>query len=152
MSGQYPFIPPSPLEDGALLQSARRRQRAVQPPSLLTTSLSNAQSVGLGLGLNPQTPLSSTSLSSPFSIHQGSHYPISSEGAARGTSPMALRSALSGIYNPQQWGPISNENSPIPATVSTFPSSQTRLSTRVTTFATQPRGPDGENCCSIDEN
>lgn len=144
MSNPYPYG--STTEDGASLHSPRRRQRAIQPPSLLTTSLNNAQSFGLGLGAYTQTPISSTTLSTPFSAHPSSAYPASPGGAARGTSPMALRSAVGtgGPYNPQQWGRISSESSPVPATGSISVATQRFQSTTVTTLATQPTGPDGK--------
>ena len=149
MSSQYPYD--FSLEDASSLHPPRRRQRAVQPPSLLTTSLNNAQNLGHGLGLNAQTPLSSTSLSSPFSVHQATPYPASPGGAMRGTSPMALRSTASGSgqYNPQQWGPISHEGSPMQVTGSTFALTHSRHPSRVTVLAGQPRGPDGRSVVKL---
>ena len=143
MSSHYPYD--HPLEDASSLHPPRRRQRGVQPPSLLTTSLNNAQHLGHGMGVSVQTPVSSTTLSSPFSVHQATPYPASPGGVMRGTSPMALRSAvsLSGQYNPQQWGPISHEGSPMQVTGSTFTLTHSRQASRVTSLAGQPRGPDG---------
>ena len=130
----------------AASRSPRRRQRAPQPPSLLTTSLGNAQNAGLGLGLYDRTPVSTTSLSSPFSIHQPtSMYPASPGGALRGSSPMALRSteSFNAPYNPQQWRPSSTASS-IPASGTTFSTTQHRQQFRLAPSTVQPRGPDGE--------
>ncbi|MCJ1351829.1 MAG: hypothetical protein MMC33_001813 [Icmadophila ericetorum] len=143
MSQQYPYGFVS--DNGEPLRSPRLRQ---QPPSLLTTSLNNnAQQLGLGLsvGVNGQTPQSSTSLSSPFSLHHASPYPEYGN-SARGTSPMASRGTggFNSQYNPQQWGPIANENAVVPTIRSTFIVTHPRQSSsRVTTISTnQPRGPD----------
>ena len=145
MSQQYPYGFVS--DNGEPLRSPRLRQ---QPPSLLTTSLNNnAQQLGLGLsvGVNGQTPQSSTSLSSPFSLHHASPYPEYGN-SARGTSPMASRGTggFNSQYNPQQWGPIANENAVVPTIRSTFIVTHPRQSSsRVTTISTnQPRGPDGK--------
>ena len=91
----------------------RRRQNPNQPPNLLTTSLGNARNAGLGLGRVVQTPISSTTLSSPFSAYPQSTNPQSPGGAMRGASPMASRSAsaFSAHYNPQQWGAVNNFSS-----------------------------------------
>lgn len=151
MGSPYPYG--SAPHDGAPLQPPRRRERAIQPPSLLTTSLNNAQNFGLGLGPYASTPLSTTTLSTPFSVHHQSPYPASPGGASRGTSPMALRSAVGtgGPYNPQQWGPISNENTTMPATGPSFTAAQRFQSTRVTTVTTQPTGPDGKSLFLVSE-
>ena len=127
--------------------SPRRRQHAVQPPNLLTTSLGNARA-GLGIGAISQTPISATSLSSPFaaSAYPLSTIPTSPGGAMRGTSPMTFRSqsGFSSSYNPQQWGPVGNETPGV---------STTRLtrgqSSRTTVFAPQPVGPDGRELTTI---
>ena len=135
-----------PESAGVVPLSPRRRQRAPQPPSLLTTCLGNAQSAGLGLSVNGQTPVSTTSLSSPFSVHQpSSPYPASPAGALRRVSPMATRSAagFNAPYNPQQWGSMSN-SSPVPVSTSTFSTTQPRQHSRLVASTVQPRGPDGE--------
>ncbi len=121
--------------------SPRRRQHAVQPPNLLTTSLGNARNAGLGIGGVSQTPISATSLSSPFSAsaYPQSPNPASPGSAMRGTSPLTFRShtGLSATYNPQQWGPLSNDT-PVSTTRST-----TSHSSRAPALAPRPVGPEG---------
>ena len=141
MTAQY--SPYAGADLGGGLVSPRRRGHPGQPPSLLTTSLNNnAQHLGLGHGLHAQTPLSTTSLSSPFSGSQ-SHYTASPGGASRGNSPMAVRSAtgFSGTYNPQQWGRPGYENTQSVPTAVAFQSHQSSI--RTTTFAPRLQGPDG---------
>lgn len=140
MSGQYSFGPNLQVEDGAAA-SPRCRRRAVQPPTL-TTTVSFGQSHASGLGLFSQTPVSTTSLSSPFSsssVVQQSPYPTSPAGTLRGTSPMALRSStgFSAPYNPQQWAS--------PSSASGTSSSTRRLNqpTRATALMAAPIGLDG---------
>ncbi|KAJ5778041.1 hypothetical protein N7520_001287 [Penicillium odoratum] len=77
--------------------SPNRRDHAVQPP-LLTTALSGLQFH------HGTTPLSSTSLSSPF-IH--THSPlVSSPANPRSTSSSRQPANYSVPYNPQDWGPV----------------------------------------------
>lgn len=117
--------------------SPRRRQPALQPPNLLTTSLENARNAGLGAGGSQHTPLSTaTTLSSPFSAHPHSAYP-SAGGGMSAISPMTLRhtSSFSAQYNPQQWGPMSNASSQSAIQQSQHP--------RVIALAPRPVGPDG---------
>ncbi|OQD64978.1 hypothetical protein PENPOL_c006G08234 [Penicillium polonicum] len=85
--------------------SPGRREHAVQPP-LLTTALSGPQYQGLGagLGLTP-TPLSSTSLSSPFTHGLSPAVPSPINGRSVSSSSMASRNAYNVPYNPQDWGP-----------------------------------------------
>ena len=120
---------------------SRRRQHALQPPSLLTTTVGNAHNLG-------QTPISATSLSSPFSSHQPSSYPGSAIGTMRGSSsPMVHRpsSAFNMAYNPQQWGPVSSGSNSIPTSASRSAAiRQPMQSTRVTALAARPVGPDGK--------
>ena len=131
MSGQnqYGLVPPSP----------RRRQHAVQPPSLLTTTLGNAHVSNHGVGAVP-TPISTTSLSSPFSIHQASPYPASPGGAMRGTSPMSFSATTNynTAYNPQQWGAATNGSPSSRPTIA-----GTRQSSQGSRLAPRPVGPDG---------
>ena len=125
-----------------LSASPRRRQHAVQPPSLLTTTLGNAHISSHGVGPNPQTPISSTtSLSSPFSVLQASPYPSSPASTLRGISPMALRSSSSfnAAYNPQQWGAINSNG----ASNSRSAVATTGQSGQGSRFAHGPVGPDG---------
>ena len=90
--------------------SRRRRQLPNQPPNLLTTSLGNARHTTLGVGGVVHTPVSSTTLSGPFSAYPQCPIPQSPGGALRGASPMASRSpsTFSGHYNPQQWGAVNS--------------------------------------------
>ncbi|KAJ5659473.1 hypothetical protein N7507_005924 [Penicillium longicatenatum] len=76
--------------------SPGRRDQAVQPP-LLTTALSGLQFH------HGTTPLSSTSLSSPF-IHTQSPC-VPSSANARSTSSSRQAANYSVPYNPQDWGP-----------------------------------------------
>ncbi len=136
MCAQYSYNHPAVSER---LLSSPRRQHAVRPPTLLTTSLGNAHTAGS----IAQTPLSTTSLSSPFAYPQLA-YPASPGGAMRGTSPMQFRSTVSypTAYNPQQWGPVSSNTSPNSSTAIT---GHTHLpqSSRITALARRPVGPDG---------
>jgi len=132
----------SPTPATGIATSPRRRQQAIQPPNPLTTSLGNARNAGLGIGGFAQTPVSSTTLSSPFSGHPQSPYAQSPGGAMRGASPMALRShgSFGGIYNPQQWGPVGN-GSPISSSAGEHRQAQP---SRVVALAPRPVGPDGK--------
>ncbi|KAL6717523.1 hypothetical protein ACLMJK_005438 [Lecanora helva] len=127
----------APPDSVGAASSSRHRQQAVQPPNLLTTSLGNIRNAGLGIGLggNNQTPVSTTSLSSPFSA-----FPQSPGGAMRGQSPLASRSqaSFSGTYNPQQWGPLSNNSTNSPAGGDHRPA----RSSRVVALGPRPVGPD----------
>ncbi|KAJ5168321.1 uncharacterized protein N7482_003915 [Penicillium canariense] len=79
--------------------SPNRREHAVQPP-LLTTALNSSHFQ------HASTPLSSTSLSSPFT--QGQSPAVSSPAngrSASSSSSMASRQ-YSVPYNPQDWGPV----------------------------------------------
>lgn len=111
MSGPQHYYGMASVQE-ALPTSPRRRQHLVQPPSLLTTTLGNAHISSHGVGASLQTPVSTTSLSSPFSVYQASAspYPASPGAAMRGISPMAPRtpSSFSTAYNPQQWGAMNN--------------------------------------------
>ena len=142
MASQYPFTNLPTV--GAPMLSPLRRQNAAQPPTLRTTSLNNTQGLGLGYGLNAgQTPISTTSLSSPFALHNASPYPASPSVTA---SPMAVRSpaTFSTPYNPQQWGRIGSDGSPLvgPA-ASTLSPLHARQSSRAVAYAPRLRGPDG---------
>lgn len=130
----------SQIQNGLVPPTPRRRQHAVQPPNLLTTTLGNAHVSNHGVGAIP-TPISTTSLSSPFSIHQASPYPASPAGAMRGTSPMAFSAATTynTAYNPQQWGALGSNGSP--RSRSTIAS--TRQSSQGSRLAPRPVGPDG---------
>ncbi|KAL4908211.1 hypothetical protein BDW74DRAFT_147059 [Aspergillus multicolor] len=79
----------------------------MQPPPLTTSFNSHQfQGQGLGVGLGAgylSTPLSTTSLSSPFTQSPA----VNSAGPALGSSPMASRQ-YNAPYNPQDWGPVNN--------------------------------------------
>lgn len=77
--------------------SPGRRDQAVQPP-LLTTALGGLQFH------HGTTPLSSTSLSSPF-IHTQSPC-VPSPANARSTSSSRQTTNYGVPYNPQDWGPL----------------------------------------------
>ena len=141
MNVQYPYAR-SPELDG--LSPPPRRRHALQPPSLLTTTLENAHN--LGLGIAGQTPVSATSLSSPFSTSPTSPYPASPTGAMRGASPMVLRapSAFNTAYNPQQWGPVSSGSSSTPISTSRPVSIRQPNQSRAVVLAPRPLGPDGK--------
>lgn len=141
MNPQYPYARTAELA-GPSSPSVRRH--GLQPPSLLTTTLENAHS--LGLGIAGQTPISATSLSSPFSsTHQRSPYHASPPGAMRGTSPVVHRmpATFNMAYNPQQWGPVNSGPTP---NSSSRPTSmrQSSQSRRAPVLAARPVGPDGK--------
>ena len=132
--------------------SPRRRQLPNQPPNLLTTSLENARTAGLGIGPVVQTPLSSTTLSGPFSAYPQYPYPQSPAGAPRGASPMASQSAsaFSGHYNPQQWGAVNNVS---PNSMSMAGEHrQTSQSSRTAHLAPRLVGPDGKGIPHLNQD
>ncbi|KAB8074095.1 hypothetical protein BDV29DRAFT_174170 [Aspergillus leporis] len=97
---------PTPHASTSNQPSPSRREHALQPPPL-TTALNGHQYHGLGVALGPSyssTPLSTTSLSSPFTQSQSpaTHTP---GGTVAGPSSMASRQ-YNVPYNPQDWGPV----------------------------------------------
>ena len=120
MATPYPYTQSPTGLRNATPPTASRRQHAVQPPSLLTTSLENARNPSLaGPGGLLATPISTTSLSTPFSAYPvQSPYAQSPGGAMRGASPMTFRSqgGFSAPYNPQQWEPLSDGAAQSPST------------------------------------
>ena len=123
--------------------TAIHRRLALQPPNLLTTSLDNARHLGQAT-LTPhgavQTPVSTTSLSTPFSLNvTQSPYPQSPGTAMRGASPLTHRSGPSVPYNPQQWGPLSDASPQ---------SASTQVQQRYMHLAPRPVGPDGKKLFS----
>ncbi|KAF9887987.1 hypothetical protein FE257_009376 [Aspergillus nanangensis] len=96
-----------PVNTSSNQPSPRRREHALQPPPLMTTALSGQQLQGLGVALGAgyaSTPLSTTSLSSPFTQSQSPA--VTSPGSVLvGSSPMASRQ-YNVPYNPQHWGPV----------------------------------------------
>ncbi|KAL8730317.1 MAG: hypothetical protein Q9181_004704 [Wetmoreana brouardii] len=144
MNSHGPYLLP-PATRGSQVTPSSRRQHATQPPTLLTTALNGAHNQNLGVASASQTPLSTTSLSTPFSAHQASPYPLSPGIESRESSPMATRTPASfnAPYNPQQWGPLSSStSSPLDAATRTRHPSQ---SSRFPRFAPRPVGPDGMN-------
>ena len=136
----------SPTQAGIAITSPRRRQHTAQPPNLLTTSLGQARNNGLGIVGTSQTPLSVTTLSTPFSAYPQSPYsavPPSPGAVMRGASPMALRSqsGFSAAYNPQQWGPVSHTSPNSTSIVGEH--RHDGRSSRVVALAPRPVGPDG---------
>ena len=122
-------------------QSSRRH--VGQPPSLLTTTFAGPRPQDLRIPPGLQTPLPTTSLSTPFSAYSSAAYPLSSGGEAGGSSPMATRTrpTFNAPYNPQQWGPLhSSTSSPLEESSRTRHGSQ---SNRVARFAPRLLGPDG---------
>ncbi|EPS33516.1 hypothetical protein PDE_08478 [Penicillium oxalicum 114-2] len=96
-SGWPSSVPPSNLP------SPGRREHGLQPPTLMTS-------------LNPvqfqhvSTPLSSTSLSSPFT--QGASSAVVSPHNARSASSSSMASRQFSVpYNPQDWGPVGGNSS-----------------------------------------
>lgn len=136
MAAPYNSYNAAPASTG-IASSPRRRQQALQPPNLLTTSLGIARNAGFGTGSIVQTPVSTTTLSSPFS-----GIPQSPGGAMRGASPMVPRSrtGFNGTYNPQQWGSLNNGS---PSSSSAGGHRQAQPS-RVVALAPRPVGPDGK--------
>ena len=137
---QYHNVPQS--HGGLPALSPLRRQHVAQPPTLLTTSLSNAHSLGHGLGMNGGTPLSTTSLSSPFSV-QSTAYQASPASAAPNSMLTSSPATYAANYNPQQWGRIGS------GAVADFGAGTTRSplharqQSRNVQYAPRPRGPDG---------
>lgn len=142
MNPQHPYARTAELAGPS---SPSIRRHGFQPPSILTTTLENAHS--LGLGIAGQTPISATSLSSPFSFsaHQPSPYHTSPPSAMRGTSPVIHRmpTTFNMAYNPQQWGPVNSGSIP---NSSSRPTSmrQSSQSRRAPVLAARPVGPDGK--------
>lgn len=97
---------PTPHASTSNQPSPSRREHALRPPPL-TTTLSGPQFHGLGVALGgnySSTPLSTTSLSSPFTQGQSPATNISG-GVGTGSSSMASRQ-YNVPYNPQDWGPV----------------------------------------------
>ncbi|THC90836.1 hypothetical protein EYZ11_009705 [Aspergillus tanneri] len=97
---------PTPHANTSNQPSPNRRDHAVQPPPL-TTALSGQQFQGLGVALGASyasTPLSTTSLSSPFTQSQSPA--VTTPGGIPVASSMASRQ-YNVPYNPQDWGPVS---------------------------------------------
>ncbi|KAL8639533.1 MAG: hypothetical protein Q9228_003448, partial [Teloschistes exilis] len=131
----------APATTGPYSSPAARPQHAGEAPTLLTTTFGAVQNHSTRIASGSETPLSATTLSTPFSpFLQSSAYPRSLD--PRDSSPMATRTQTSfnAPYNPQQWGPLSNStSSPLDAaTRSRHPS----RSSRFPNFAPRLMGPD----------
>ena len=139
---QYPHV--SQSQSGFPALSPLRRQHVAQPPTLLTTSLNNAHSLGHGLGMTGgQTPMSTTSLSSPFSLHNPSSFQASPVGAATTAMPTSSPATYTGAYNPQQWGRIRRDGMADAGATSALSPLHARQSSRNVQYAPRLRGPDG---------
>ncbi|KAL8928965.1 MAG: hypothetical protein Q9172_000717 [Xanthocarpia lactea] len=133
---------PQHLFSPATGPSQPSRRHVGHPPTLLTTTFAAPHPQSLGTPSALQTPLSSTSLSTPFSAFPSSAYTLSNSPAPGGASPMATRTrpSFNAPYNPQQWGPLSTStSSPLEETPRTRHTSQ---SNRLARFAPRLRGPD----------
>ncbi|CEO60215.1 hypothetical protein PMG11_04853 [Penicillium brasilianum] len=84
--------------------SPNRREHAVQP-LLLTTALNSSQFH------HALTPLSSTSLSSPFTHGQSPAVSTPSNGRSASSSSSMASRQYSVPYNPQDWGPVGGNHS-----------------------------------------
>lgn len=125
----YPFVTQSQTQSSPL-----RRAHVQAPPTILTASVNNAHLLNHGLG-PVQTPLSTTSLSSPFAL---GHSPYA------GTPQVATMATVRGpvqatanTYNPRQWGRISDgmrESIGI----------SSNMSRQNVQYAPRLRGPDGK--------
>ncbi|KAI4263506.1 MAG: hypothetical protein L6R42_001355 [Xanthoria sp. 1 TBL-2021] len=132
-----PLLPPAPAS------SQPSRRHVGQFPTLLTTTFAGPHPQNLAIPSGLQTPLSTTSLSTPFSAYPSSAYSLSSSAEAGASSPMATRSrpTFNAPYNPQQWGPLrSSTSSPLEEATRTRHPSQ---SNRLARFAPRLLGPDG---------
>ncbi|PLB55049.1 hypothetical protein P170DRAFT_374521 [Aspergillus steynii IBT 23096] len=97
---------PAPHAGSSNQPSPSRRDHAVQPPPL-TTALSGQQFQGLGVALGAgyaSTPLSTTSLSSPFTQSQSPA--VTTPGGFPATSSAMASRQYTVPYNPQDWGPV----------------------------------------------
>jgi hypothetical protein len=91
-------IPPPPPRPGDGQQLSPRRSHAANLPSLTTNLPVGPPNAHL------LTPLSTTSLSSPFTAGHPRSYSPSSGALDRGVSPMAARMASYSVqYNPSEW-------------------------------------------------
>ncbi|KAI9678849.1 MAG: hypothetical protein M1817_005909 [Caeruleum heppii] len=97
MSSEYAFAPP-PVSSNVV--SGRRRPAGPQPPALSTT-LSAVHRFGSQLA--GHTPLSATSLSSPFTGYNPTTY--STTPTLTAAAPSAIAPQPTNVpYNPQHWG------------------------------------------------
>ncbi|KAJ5679369.1 hypothetical protein N7462_007613 [Penicillium macrosclerotiorum] len=112
-SSQYPGWPVSANLHSQTSPNPSRGERAARP-TLLTTALSGSQLY------HASTPLSTTSLSSPFTLTQAQSPAVSTPVQDISSSSMALRhhAAYTIPYNPQDWGPVGG-----PAAQAAYPQS-----------------------------
>ena len=143
MNDPYPYSHAPAPSRHPTAPAALRRPHAGAPPNLLITTLDNAHNSSLGVGTPGQTPVSSTSLSSPFSAHPQSAYPHAQNEVMRAAMSQSLRpqAQFSGTYNPQQWGPMTGA-SPQTANV-------VRRHQHGALLGPQPVGPDGKACRNV---
>ncbi|UDD56488.1 hypothetical protein AFCA_004029, partial [Aspergillus flavus] len=121
--GDEPLSWPTPHAGTSNQPSPSRREHALQPPPL-TTTLNGPQFHGLGVALGgnySSTPLSTTSLSSPFTQGQS---PATNTPGGVGVGSSSMTSRQYNVpYNPQDWGPVGGSGQ------STYP--QTTSMTRI---------------------
>ncbi|KAL8778138.1 MAG: hypothetical protein Q9213_007554 [Squamulea squamosa] len=118
------------------------RRYGDQPPTLLNTSFAVPRPYNLAFPSGSQTPLSTTSLSTPFSAFPLSACSLSNSAEVGSSSPMATRSRpnFNAPYNPQHWGPLSSSSSsPLEEATRNRHTSQ---SNRSAPFAPRLLGPD----------
>ncbi|KAL8972000.1 MAG: hypothetical protein Q9183_000777 [Haloplaca sp. 2 TL-2023] len=143
MTSHRPDLYPLATRGFSSTPTFRRQHAAGQPPTLLTTNFAGAQNQHLGIASASQTPLSTTSLSAPFSAYPTSAHPLSPQADFGESSAMATRSrgSFNAPYNPQQWGPLSSSTSSTLDTATR--SGQSSQSTRFPRYAPRLVGPDG---------
>ncbi|KAF2841963.1 hypothetical protein M501DRAFT_998185 [Patellaria atrata CBS 101060] len=101
MAAEYGFAPlPPPPPPASAQTSPQRRVFPVRPP-LITTALAPPPQ---GSWLQTHTPLSTTTLSTPFTPYAPSS--VGSRPTSIGSSPLEIRtpSTMVTAYNPQEWG------------------------------------------------
>ncbi|KAL8873365.1 MAG: hypothetical protein Q9174_001150, partial [Haloplaca sp. 1 TL-2023] len=92
MTSHRPDLYPLATRGFSSTPTFRRQHAGGQPPTLLTADFGGARSQHLNIASASQTPLSTTSLSAPFSAHPTSAYPISPQADFGESSAMATRS------------------------------------------------------------
>ena len=134
--GDEPLSWPTPPAGTSNQPSPSPREHALQPPPL-TTTLNGPQFHGLGVALGgnySSTPLSTTSLSSPFTQGQS---PATNTPGGVGVGSSSMTSRQYNVpYNPQDWGPVGGSGQ------STYP--QTTSMTRIISQSRQAGSHSGQ--------